>query len=164
VNDEPNADTVSPSQNFQKSRATRGLYGARRPGAAIPAARFGDNGRVAKQRVLFLCIHNSARSQMAEGLLRAAAPDRFDVFSAGIEAGKLRPEAVEVMREVGIDISGQRSKSVDEFAGQQFDLVVTTCEEAKEACPLFPGAKPALHWDFPDQRRSRATSSNAWRR
>lgn len=87
---------------------------------------------------------------MAEGLLRNAAPDRFEAFSAGLEAGSLRPEAIEVMREIGIDISGQRSKSVDEFAGQSFDLVVTTCDEAKEACPLFPGAKRMLHWSFPD--------------
>lgn len=102
------------------------------------------------ERVLFLCIHNSARSQMAEGLLRNIAPDRYEASSAGLEAGSLRSEAVEVMREIGIDISSQRSKSVDEFAGQPFDLVVTTCDEAREACPLFPGAKRILHWSFPD--------------
>jgi arsenate reductase len=102
------------------------------------------------ERVLFLCIHNSARSQMAEGLLRHIAPDRYEVFSAGLEAGSLRPEAVNVMSEIGIDISSQRSKSVDEFAGQPFELVVTTCDEAREACPLFPGAMRMLHWSFPD--------------
>ena len=103
-----------------------------------------------KQRVLFLCIHNSARSQMAEGALRSLAGDRYEVFSAGIEAGTVRPEAVAVMREIGIDISGQRSKKVDELAGRPFDLVITTCDEAREACPMFPGAKRTLHWSFPD--------------
>ena len=103
-----------------------------------------------RSRVLFLCIHNSARSQMAEGLLRQLAGDRFDVFSAGIEAGSLRPEAVAAMNEIGVDISKQRSKSVDEYAGQPFDVVVMTCDEAKEACPLFPGAKRMLHWSVPD--------------
>ncbi len=100
--------------------------------------------------MLFLCVHNSARSQMAEGLLRHAAGERFDVFSAGFEAGSVRPEAIEVMREVGIDIADQKNKTVEAFAGQPFDLVVTTCDEAKEACPLFPGAKWMLHWSFPD--------------
>lgn len=103
-----------------------------------------------KKRVLFLCIHNSARSQMAEGLLRHVAGERYDVYSAGIEAGSLRPEAIEVMREIGVDIADQQSKKVDVFAGQPFDLVITTCDEAKEACPLFPGAKRMLHWSFPD--------------
>ena len=103
-----------------------------------------------RSRVLFLCIHNSARSQMAEGLLRQLAGDRFDVFSAGIEAGSLRPEAVAAMKEIGVDISTQRSKSVDEYAGQPFDVVVTTCDEAREACPLFAGAQRMLHWSVPD--------------
>lgn len=87
---------------------------------------------------------------MAEGLLRALAPDRYEVASAGVEAGALRPEAVTVMAEIGIDISGQRSKAASEFAGEMFDVVVTTCDEAKEACPIFPGAKRTLHWGFPD--------------
>ena len=87
---------------------------------------------------------------MAEGLLRAAGADRFEAFSAGLEAGSVRPEAIVVMREISIDISAQRSKSIDEFAGQPFDIVVTTCDEAREACPLFPGAKSLLHWSFPD--------------
>lgn len=103
-----------------------------------------------KERVLFLCVRNSARSQMAEGILRSMAGDRYEVASAGVEAGALRPEAVAVMREIGIDISMQRSKSAETFAGQNFDLVVTTCEEAKEACPLFPGAGRMLHWSIPD--------------
>lgn len=100
--------------------------------------------------MLFLCIRNSARSQMAEGLLRSLGAGRFEAFSAGVEAGALRPEAIAVMREVGIDISGQRSKGLQEFSGQPFDLVVTTCDEAREACPFFPGARAMLHWSFPD--------------
>ncbi len=103
-----------------------------------------------KRRVLFLCVRNSARSQIAEGLLRSLAGDRFDVASAGLAPGSVRPEAIAVMREIGIDISGHRSKAADEYAGQEFDLVVTTCDEAKEACPLFPGAKRMLHWSIPD--------------
>jgi len=87
---------------------------------------------------------------MAEGLLRQIAGDRFDVFSAGIEAASLRPEAVAAMKELGLDISTQRSKSVDEYTGKPFDVVVTTCDEAKEACPLFPGARRMLHWNVPD--------------
>lgn len=102
------------------------------------------------ERVLFLCVRNSARSQMAEGLLRARGGGRFEVHSAGLEAGGLRPEAVAVMREIGIDIARQRSKSVAEYAGQPFDLVITTCDEAREACPLFPGARRMLHWDVAD--------------
>src|SRR4029077_311446 len=85
-------------------------------------------------------MHNSARSQMAEGLLRSMAGDGVVVRSAGLEAGRLRPEAVSAMSELGLDISVQRSKSVDDLAGEHFDVVVTTCDEAKEACPLFPGA------------------------
>jgi arsenate reductase len=107
-------------------------------------------GGVERPRVLFLCVHNSARSQMAEGLLRSMAGDGVVVRSAGLEAGRLRPEAVEVMAELGLDISAQRSKSVDEIAGDRFDVVVTTCDEAKEACPLFPGAFETLHWGIAD--------------
>lgn len=103
-----------------------------------------------KERVLFLCIGNSCRSQMAEGLLRHLAGDRFDAHSAGIVESHLRPETVEAMREIGIDISLQRSKRADMYAGQAFDLVVTTCDEAKEVCPLFPGATRMLHWSIPD--------------
>jgi arsenate reductase len=95
-------------------------------------------------------MHNSARSQMAEGLLRSMAGDGMVVRSAGLEAGHLRPEALTVMGELGLDISAQRSKSVDELAGERFDIVVTTCDEAREACPLFPGAFETLHWSLPD--------------
>lgn len=103
-----------------------------------------------KRRVLILCTGNSARSQMAEGLLRHDAGDRFEVFSAGTNPHPIRPEAIAVMREVGIDIGGQRSKHVDEFAGQSFDYVFTVCDHAKEHCPLFPAATRMIHRDFQD--------------
>ena len=104
----------------------------------------------AKKRVLILCTGNSARSQMAEGLLRHDAGDRFEVFSAGTKPGQVRPEAISVMRELGIDISRHRSKSVDEYAGQPFDYVVTVCDNAKESCPIFPGHAARLHHNFED--------------
>jgi arsenate reductase len=103
-----------------------------------------------KQRVLILCTGNSARSQMAEGLLRHDAGDRFDVESAGTKPGIVRPEAIAAMRELGIDISGHRSKHVDEFEGQQFDTVITVCDNAKESCPVFFGAAKKLHHSFDD--------------
>jgi len=103
-----------------------------------------------KKRVLILCTGNSARSQMAEGLLRHDAGDRFEVESAGTKPGQLRPEAIAVMKELGIDISGHRSKSVDEFAGQNFDYVLTVCDNAKESCPIFPGHANRLHRNFED--------------
>jgi arsenate reductase len=105
---------------------------------------------VAKQKVLFLCTRNSARSQMAEGLLRHLAGDRFEVFSAGTRPVGLNRNAVAAMREIGIDIAGQRSKHVDEFAGQEFDYVFTVCDSAKEACPFFPGGGKRLHQSFED--------------
>lgn len=103
-----------------------------------------------KQRVLILCTGNSARSQMAEGLLRHDAGDRFDVFSAGTKPTEVRLEAIAAMREVGIDISGHRSKSVDEFAHQHFDYVVTVCDNAKASCPVFPAGTKQIHWGFDD--------------
>ena len=103
-----------------------------------------------KQRVLVLCTGNSARSQMAEGLLRHEAGDRFEVFSAGTKPSFVRPEAISVMNEIGIDISGQRSKSVDEFVGQELDYVITVCDNAKESCPIFPASAKRLHWPFED--------------
>lgn len=102
------------------------------------------------QRVLILCTGNSARSQMAEGLLRHLAGDRFEVCSAGAKPSSVRPEAVAVMKEVGIDISGNRSKHVDEFAGEAFDYVLTVCDNAKETCPLYPGHTNRLHQSFED--------------
>jgi arsenate reductase len=103
-----------------------------------------------RQRVLFLCTGNSARSQMAEGLLRHLAADRFEVFSAGTRPVGLNPNAVTAMAEIGINIAGSRSKSVDEFAGQQFDYVFTVCDNAKESCPIFPGGGKRLHHSFQD--------------
>jgi arsenate reductase len=103
-----------------------------------------------KKRVLILCTGNSARSQMAEGLLRHDAGDRFEVFSAGTKPSQVRPEAIAVMRELGIDISGHRSKSADEFTSEQFDYVLTVCDNAKESCPIFPGQGVAIHHNFED--------------
>lgn len=103
-----------------------------------------------KKRVLILCTGNSARSQMAEGLLRHIAGDRFEVESAGVEPSHVRPQAIEAMRERGIDISGQRSKSVDEFSRQEFDYVITVCDNANERCPVFPGKTERIHWSFDD--------------
>lgn len=103
-----------------------------------------------RKRVLFLCTGNSCRSQMAEGLLRHLAGDRFEVASAGTHPVGLNPNAVEVMREIGIDISAHRSKRVDEFLHQRFDFVITVCDRAREACPIFPGAASVLHWSFDD--------------
>lgn len=102
-----------------------------------------------KQRVLFLCSHNSARSQMAEGILRAWGGDRYEAHSAGTEATSVRPEAISAMAELGIDIGGQESKAVQRYSGAAFDIAVTVCEDANEACPYFP-AKRNLHWGFDD--------------
>lgn len=103
-----------------------------------------------RERLLVLCTGNSARSQMAEGLFREAVGDRFEVFSAGTKPASVRPEAVAIMREAGIDISAQRSKSVDEFLGREFRYVVTVCDNARESCPIFPGKAERIHWSFED--------------
>ena len=101
-------------------------------------------------RVLILCTGNSARSQMAEGLLRHDGAPQYEVFSAGTHPTQVRPEAIQVMSEAGIDISGHRSKSVDEFAGQQFDYVITVCDNARESCPVFPATTKRIHWSLED--------------
>ena len=101
-------------------------------------------------RVLILCTGNSARSQMAEGLLRSIGEGRFDAFSAGTNPSTVRPEAIAVMSERGIDISAQRSKHVSEFDGQAFDYVITVCDNAVESCPIFPGTTERIDWSFPD--------------
>jgi arsenate reductase len=101
-------------------------------------------------RVLFVCTHNSARSQMAEGMVRAWGGDRFEAFSAGTEATRVRPEAITVMREIGIDISGHTSKTVLPFLGQAFSWVITVCDAAKESCPVIPGASRQTHWSIDD--------------
>lgn len=103
-----------------------------------------------REKVLILCTGNSARSQMAEGLLRHDNGERFEVESAGTKPGQVRPEAIAVMREIGIDISGHRSKSVDEFAGLPFDYVLTVCDQAKESCPVYPCHTNRLHYSFED--------------
>jgi arsenate reductase (thioredoxin) len=101
-------------------------------------------------RVLILCTGNSARSQMAEGLLRHLGGARFEVHSAGTRASFVRPEAIEAMAELGIDLGGHRSKCVDEFSGQEFDYVITVCDHANEICPVFPGQTQRIHHSFED--------------
>ena len=103
-----------------------------------------------KRRVLVLCTHNSARSQMAEGLLRHLAGDRFEVESAGTVETRVNPSAIAAMRELGIDISTHTSKTLDRFLDQKWDYVITVCDNANESCPFFPGATARLHWSFED--------------
>jgi arsenate reductase len=106
-----------------------------------------------KKRVLFVCIHNSARSQMAEAFLNQICGDEFEAFSAGLEPGKLNPIVVEAMREIGIDISGNHTKAVSDMieSGRTFDYVITVCDETSaERCPIFSGVTSRLHWSFPD--------------
>jgi arsenate reductase (thioredoxin) len=110
-----------------------------------------------RKKVLFLCTHNSARSQMAEGLLRHLAGDSFEAHSAGTEATHVRPLAIRTMDEVGVDISGQESKTLDRYLSEPFDYVITVCDEANEACPFFPGAKNRLHWSLEDPSRADGT-------
>lgn len=114
---------------------------------------------MAARRVLFLCTHNSARSQMAEGLLRHLGGDRFEAHSAGTEATAVRPLAIEVMAELGIDISRQVSKTLDPYVSEHFDHVITVCDDANETCPYFPNATHRAHWSLPDP--SKATGSPA---
>ncbi|MBE3558584.1 MAG: arsenate reductase ArsC [Ktedonobacteraceae bacterium] len=109
-------------------------------------------------RVLFLCTHNSSRSQMAEGLLRARGGPAFEVFSAGTEPRSLHPLAIKAMQEIGIDISHHRAKGIEEFADKPpMDLVITVCYEAAETCPFFPNARKQVHWGFPDPSRVTGT-------
>jgi len=106
-----------------------------------------------KKKVLFLCVHNSARSQMAEAFLNRICRDDFEATSAGLEPGRLNPHVVEVLREVGLDIAGKKTTDIFEVfkSGQKFDYVITVCDEANaERCPIFPGATKRLHWGFPD--------------
>lgn len=103
-----------------------------------------------RRRVLFLCTHNSARSQMAEGLLRHLGEGKVEAYSAGTEVTRVHPLAILAMANLGIDISRQWSKHMDEYAGQTFDYVVTVCDHAAESCPYFPGDPERLHWSLPD--------------
>lgn len=123
-----------------------------------------------KKKVLFLCFHNSARSQMAEGLLRAMHGDRYEVFSAGVEATNVDPRAMKVMSEIGIDISSQRSKQMNEYRGTLFDLAVTVCDKAKEMCPICgvsvkapataPAAKETIHRNFKDPAAAKGSDED----
>jgi arsenate reductase len=110
-----------------------------------------------KTRVLFLCTHNSARSQMAEGLLRHLSGNHFEAMSAGTEATHVRPLAIRAMDEVGVDISAQESETLGRYLSEPFDRVITVCDEANEACPFFPGASERLHWSFPDPSKAQGT-------
>ncbi len=101
-------------------------------------------------KVLFLCTGNSCRSQMAEGLLRSLGGERFEVHSAGTEPKYIHPMAIRAMAEVGVDISGQRSKPIDEFLDQEFDYIITVCDRARDNCPTFPGDSRRIHWSFED--------------
>ena len=103
-----------------------------------------------KKRILFICVHNSARSQMAEGLVNALYGDRFQASSGGTEATRVHPAAIKAMAEIGIDISGHRSKSIDEFRDQRFDYVVMVCDDKQLDCPFFPGGKEYIHHAFDD--------------
>jgi arsenate reductase len=109
-----------------------------------------------KKRVLFICTHNSARSQIAEGLLNSLYGSRYEAHSAGIAPTAINPFAVRAMAEIGIDISANRSKSIEEFRGENFDYVVTVCDDAREACPFFPGKK-VIHKSFQDPSQFRGT-------
>jgi len=108
------------------------------------------NGASQKRRVLFVCTHNSARSQLAEGLMNALLGDRYEASSAGTEPSEVNPRAASVLLELGIDISHHRSQHVDEFRGQEFDYVVTVCDHARETCPVLPGGKELIHRSFVD--------------
>jgi arsenate reductase (thioredoxin) len=108
-------------------------------------------------RVLFVCTGNSARSIMAEALLRQHGGDTFEVFSAGIEPKGIKPLTLRVLADAGIDASGARSKSVEEFVGQSFDYVVTVCDQARQTCPVFPGVHESLHWGYEDPAAAEGT-------
>jgi arsenate reductase len=109
-----------------------------------------------KKKILFICTHNSARSQIAEGIMKSLYGEYYDVYSAGTEPSELNPYAIQVMKEIGLDISKQRSKSIDEFRDFRFDYVITVCDQAKESCPFFPG-RVIMHKGFKDPSQSRGT-------
>ena len=113
-----------------------------------------------KPRVLFLCTHNSARSQMAEAFLRALAGERFGVASAGTEATRVHPLAIQAMREVGIDLTGHTSKSLVGFVEQSWDYVITVCDSANDRCPVFPGRTTRIHWSFDDPSQATGTDED----
>ncbi len=131
--------------------------GGEAPGSAVREPVAPDAG--APIRVLFVCTGNSARSQMAEAVLRRRGGAAFDVVSAGTEPKGVNPLTVRVLAEVGIDIAGARSKSVQEFLGQPFDYVITVCDQARESCPVFPGVHESLHWGFDDPAAATGTEA-----
>ena len=114
------------------------------------------------KKILVLCTGNSARSQMGEGLFRAEGGGGFEIFSAGTKPSFVRPEAIVVMEEIGIDLSGHRSKPVDEFAGQPIHYAVTVCDNARDTCPVFPAGTERIHWSVEDPRQSRAARWSGW--
>ena len=118
---------------------------------------------MATQRVLFLCTHNSARSQMAEALLRSMASDRFEVASAGTEKTRVHPLAVQAMAEAGIDLSSHASKTLDAFVEEPWDYVITVCDSANESCPIFPVAVRRLHWSSSDPSQASGTDEERLR-
>jgi ArsR family transcriptional regulator, arsenate/arsenite/antimonite-responsive transcriptional repressor / arsenate reductase (thioredoxin) len=135
------------------AQAGQALHPALGAGADAPLAGAADQPAQLSQpaaRVLFLCTHNSARSQMAEGLLRQLSQGQVEAFSAGNEPSQVNPVAMAVMAERGIDIRGQHSKHLSQYLGQKFDYIVTVCDLARETCPVFPGAPEQIHWSFPD--------------
>jgi arsenate reductase len=111
-----------------------------------------------KKKILFICTHNSARSQMGEGIINSMFSKKFEAVSAGTEVSIVKPQAIQVMKEIGIDISDHTSKHLETFYGTVFDLVITVCDNAKKTCPWFPGAKEMIHKSFPDP--SSATGSD----
>ncbi len=113
-----------------------------------------------RQKVLFLCTHNSARSQMAEGLLGHLAGETYQVFSAGTEKTCCRPQAIQVMTEVGIDIAHQESKTIEQYLQDTFDEVITVCDDANEACPVFPKARNRRHWSLPDPSKAQGSEED----
>jgi arsenate reductase len=112
-----------------------------------------------KKKILFLCTGNSCRSQMAEGYFRHLAGERFDVTSAGLEPSIVNPKAIQVMKEDGVDISNHTSKDVAQFIGQQFDYIITVCDNARERCPYFPGPAERIHWSFEDPGAAKGTEA-----
>jgi arsenate reductase len=113
-----------------------------------------------KKKILFICVHNSARSQIAEGLVNTLYGDRFLASSGGTEATRVHPAAIKAMAEIGIDISGHRSKSIDEFTDQPFDYVVMVCDDSQADCPFFPGGKEYIHHAFDDPAACKGTDED----
>jgi thioredoxin type arsenate reductase len=144
---------------FRRLLAPARPLGAPLPAAAPAPSNPAETRKETVSRVLFLCTHNAARSQMAEGFVRALAGDRFDVASAGTEATRVHPLALRAMDEVGIDLRHHTSKTFDRFVDEPWDYVITVCDSANESCPIFPGATKRLHWSFPDPSAAQGTET-----